>query len=80
MGGDDAMTVFDGLIWGGAVLTLAGVAALIWCILTVARARRAGLEDAALRERMRRVVAVNMGALALSMIGLMAVIVGILLG
>lgn len=74
------MTVFDGLIWGGAVLTLAGVAALIWCILTVARARRAGLDDAALRERMRRVVAVNMGALALSMIGLMAVIVGILLG
>ena len=74
------MTVFDGLIWGGAVLTLAGVAALSWCILTVARARRAGLDDAALRERMRRVVAVNMGALALSMIGLMAVIVGILLG
>ena len=73
------MTVFDGLIWGGAVLTLAGVAALIWCILTVARARRAGLDDAALHERMRRVVAVNMGALAASMLGLMAVVLGIML-
>jgi hypothetical protein len=74
------MTVFDGLIWGGAVLTLAGVAALIWCILAVARARRAGLDDAALRDRMRPVLAVNMGALALSMIGLLLVITGIVLG
>lgn len=74
------MTVFDWLIWGGAALTLAGVAALIWCIATVARARSAGLDDAALRERMRRVVAVNMAALGASMIGLMAVIAGIMLG
>ncbi|WP_103172694.1 hypothetical protein [Paracoccus sp. SY] len=73
------MTVFDGLIWGGAALTLAGVGALIWCVLTVARARRAGLDDDALRQRMRPVIAVNMGALALSMIGLLLVITGIML-
>ena len=73
------MTVFDWLIWGGAALTLAGVAALIWCIVTVARARKAGLDDAALRARMRSVVAVNMGALAASMIGLLLVITGIML-
>jgi hypothetical protein len=46
----------------------------------VARARRAGLDDAALRDRMRPVLAVNMGALALSMIGLLLVITGIVLG
>lgn len=74
------MTVFDGLIWGGAALTLAGVAALAWCILAVARARRAGLDDAALRARMRPVLAVNMGALALSFLGLLLVITGIVLG
>ncbi|WP_207100401.1 hypothetical protein [Paracoccus shandongensis] len=74
------MTVFEGLIWGGAALTLAGVAALVWCIVTVARARRAGLDDAALRARMRPVLAVNMGALALSMMGLLLVITGIVLG
>ncbi|WP_347138616.1 hypothetical protein [Paracoccus sp. SSK6] len=74
------MTVFDGLIWGGAALTLAGVAALAWCIVTVARARRAGLDDAAMRERMRGVLAVNMGALAVSFFGLLLVVTGIVLG
>lgn len=74
------MTLFDGLIWGGAALTLAGVGALVWCILTVARARRAGLDDAALRERMQGVLAVNLAALAASFIGLMLVLTGILLG
>jgi hypothetical protein len=74
------MNVFEIVIWAGAALTLAGLAALIWCILTVARARRAGLDDQALRIKMRGVIAVNMGALAASTIGLMLVVVGILLG
>ncbi len=73
------MTIFNLLIWSGAVLTLIGVGLLIWCILTVARARRAGLDDTALRERMRGVLAVNMAALGASMIGLMMVILGIVL-
>lgn len=74
------MTVFDGLVWGGAGLTLLGVALLIWCIATVARARRAGLDDAALKQRLRRVLMVNMAALGASTIGLMAVVLGIFLG
>ncbi|WP_372800112.1 hypothetical protein [Paracoccus seriniphilus] len=74
------MTVFDWVIWGGAALTIAGLLALIWCIVTVAKARRAGLDDAQLRARMRGVLAVNMGALAASMIGLMLVVIGIVLG
>lgn len=74
------MTVFDWVIWGGAALTIAGLLALIWCIVTVAKARRAGLDDAQLRTRMRGVLAVNMGALAASMIGLMLVVIGIVLG
>ena len=74
------MTIFEILIWAGAAMTLTGVALLIWCVLTVARARRAGLEDAALRARMQRALAMNMAALALSCIGLMMVVVGIFLG
>lgn len=73
------MTIFEILIWGGAGLTLLGLAALIWCIITVSRARRAGLDDEALRAKMRGVLAVNMGALAASMLGLMAVVMGIML-
>lgn len=74
------MTIFDILIWAGAVITLLGVGALIWCILTVTRARRAGLNEEALRLKMRGVLAVNMGALAASTIGLMLVVLGIFLG
>ncbi len=70
----------DSLIWIGAAVSLAGVGGLLWCIVLVARARRAGLSDEALRERLQTVVPLNLGALLLSAIGLMLVVVGILLG
>lgn len=68
------------LVWIGAVLTLAGVAGLVWCILSAAKARRAGLEGEAMAAVLRRVVVMNMGALALSGIGLMCVVFGVTLG
>ncbi|MDO5705047.1 MAG: hypothetical protein Q4G49_08250 [Paracoccus sp. (in: a-proteobacteria)] len=74
------MTVFDGLIWGGTALTVAGLAGLVWCILTAMRLRRGGAGDDAIRAGMQRVVAVNMAALAASTIGLMLVVAGIMLG
>ena len=67
------------LIWIGAGLTLVGLAGLIWCIVVVIRARKAGLSDEELKSRLQSVVALNMGALAVSGIGLMCVVVGILL-
>ena len=73
------MTIHDILIWGGAGLTALGLAGIIWCIVAVARAKRAHKDDAAMRATMQRVVAVNMGALAASMLGLMAVVLGIML-
>lgn len=73
------MTLYDWIIWSGAALTILGLAGLVWCIVSVSRARRAGLDDAALRMRMQRVLAVNMGALAASAIGLMMVVIGIIL-
>lgn len=73
------MTIHDILIWGGAALTALGLAGIVWCIVAVARAKRAGQQDAAMRATMQRVVAVNMGALAASMLGLMAVVLGIML-
>ncbi len=73
------MSVFETMIWAGAAVTLAGLVALIWCIFTVARARRQGLDDEALRLKMRSVLAVNMAALAASALGLIAVVTGIIL-
>ena len=70
----------DMLIWGGAAVTLTGFAGIIWTILSVFRAKRAGLEDAALRLRLNRILPVNLAALFMSVIGLMMVVVGIVLG
>lgn len=67
------------LVWAGAAVTLLGVGGLVWCIVAVTRARRAGLEDDALKARLQKVVALNLGALFVSAIGLMMVIVGIFL-
>ena len=68
-----------GLIWGGAALTLAGIVGLVVCIATVVRAKRAGLDDAAMKARLQRVVAWNLAALLTSALGLMAVILGVVL-
>lgn len=74
------MTIWDALIWGGTLLTIIGLAALIWCIVTAARAKARNPGDEAMRAVMRRVVTVNMAALAASVFGLMFVVLGIMLG
>lgn len=68
------------MIWSGAAITLAGVAGLFLCVVHVVRLRRAGLPDEALRKGLQRAVVWNMGALFVSVIGLMLVILGIALG
>ncbi len=72
--------MFDAMIWIGTVVTLAGLAGLVWCILRVARAKRAGLQDEDLRAVMQSTMPLNTGALFLSVIGLMLVVIGIMLG
>lgn len=72
--------LFDIIIWAGAALSLLGLAGLVWCILRVNRARKAGLSDDDLRAEVQAVLPWNLGALFLSVIGLMMVMVGISLG
>lgn len=67
------------LVWIGAAVTLAGVAGLILSILRVRAARAGAADEAALRESLRRVIPLNLGALLLSVLGLMMVVVGLLL-
>lgn len=69
----------DMIVWAGAVVSLAGVAALVWCIVYVVRLRRADLDEATLRRRMHKAVLVNFAALAVSTLGLMMVVAGIFL-
>lgn len=70
----------DWLIWIGTVLTLAGVAGLGLCIWQALGARKAGQDEAEMQRRLRRVMALNLGALGLSALGLAMVVAGIFLG
>lgn len=67
------------LIWGGAALSMLGVFGLIWCIVIAVKAKRSGLPDDQMKARLQKVVALNLAALAISGLGLMLVIVGIIL-
>jgi len=69
----------EALIWIGVALVVLGILGLIYCIVVAARARSAGLEGEAMEARLRKLVAFNLGSLALSGLGLMLVVVGIFL-
>lgn len=66
------------LIWLGALLSALGLAGIVACIVIALRARRQQLGDDAMRAKVQGLVALNMGALALSAIGLMMVVFGVL--
>ncbi|OOY06324.1 hypothetical protein [Thioclava sp. F28-4] len=70
----------ENLIWAGAVVSVIGLFGILYCIVKVASAKRAGLPDEELRARLQKIIAVNMGALFVSVIGLMMVVLGIFLG
>jgi hypothetical protein len=69
----------DALIWIGTALSVAGVGGLIWCILLALKARRQGLPGAEMRARLQGIVTYNLAALAVSALGLMLVVAGLML-
>jgi hypothetical protein len=71
--------MYEAMIWIGAILTVGGLGGLGWCIVVALRAKRSGLEGAAMEARLRGLVAVNLGALAMSAFGLMLVVLGVVL-
>ncbi len=73
-------SLFDILIWVGALISLVGFFGLVWCIVTVMRAKRANLSEDDMRAVLQRALTLNLGALFLSVIGLMMVVIGIMLG
>jgi hypothetical protein len=70
----------DVLIWAGATLSFLGLVGLVYCIIRVAKARKAKLSDEALRAEVQKVMPINLGSLFVSVLGLMLVILGIFLG
>ncbi|PYF08617.1 hypothetical protein C8J30_11233 [Rhodobacter viridis] len=65
------------LIWAGAAISLVGMVGILYCAAQVAKAKKAGLDDAGLRAQLRGVVVMNLGALFVSVIGLMLVVLGV---
>ncbi len=72
--------MFEMMIWIGAAISLVGLAGILWCIVRVARARRSKPDDETMRAVLQSVIPMNMGALFLSVIGLMLVVIGVMLG
>lgn len=69
----------DYVIWGGAALSMIGILGLLWCVVLAVRAKRSGLPDDQIKAQLQQVVALNLGALAVSALGLMLVIAGVIL-
>lgn len=72
--------MFDMMVWAGTALSVIGLFGLIWCIIKVVSARKANLPDEELRAALQKVLPLNIGALLLSILGLMFVVLGIFLG
>jgi uncharacterized membrane protein len=67
------------VVWIGAALSVVGLCGIIYSIVAVTRAKRANLSDEELRARISKVLPVNLLALLISVIGLMAVVIGVML-
>ncbi|SHG63158.1 hypothetical protein SAMN05444003_0235 [Cognatiyoonia sediminum] len=65
------------LIWIGTVISVIGLAGIIMSIVRVSKAKKANLSDEDMRERISKILPLNLGSLFLSVIGLMMVILGI---
>ena len=68
------------LIGFGSVVTVISVVMLGWCVYLALQVRRAQLDDAGTRAALRKVFYWNMAALGIAAIGLMAVLIGVILG
>lgn len=64
----------------GAGITLVGIAGLVWCVISANGVRKAQLSDEEAKARLGRLVAVNLGSLAVAGIGLMCLVTGLFLG
>jgi hypothetical protein len=63
----------------GIVLTIGGLFGLGWCVAQGFRIRRAGLAAEEIHARLHKLLAINLGSVALAALGLAMVVAGLLL-
>lgn len=67
------------LIYLGVALAAAGIGGLAYCILEGLRVKREKPGPEAARARLQKLLAINLGSVALAALGLMAVVAGAML-
>lgn len=67
------------LVWIGSAITALGIAGLLMTAYLASKARLEAADDATLRARLQRLVALNLGALAFAALGLVVVVTGLFL-
>jgi hypothetical protein len=66
------------LVLPGLILTAAALAGLAYCILQGFRIRRASLPPETIHARLHRLLAINLGSVALAALGLTLLVAGLL--
>ncbi|MBB5514672.1 hypothetical protein FHS89_000678 [Rubricella aquisinus] len=69
----------DIMVYIGGVTTAIGLAGLIYCILEAKRLKKDKPDPDVARVRLRTLVAVNMGSVAVAFMGLAFVVLGLML-
>jgi len=68
------------LIGLGAVISLVGIVGIVMSILQVRRAKKTATDDAELKAKIQAAMPLNLGSFLLSVLGLMCVVIGVILG
>lgn len=68
------------LVWIGALISVIGLVGLVYSIVLVRKAKQNAASDDELRVAIQSAMPINLGALFLSTLGLMCVVIGLLLG
>ena len=67
------------LFFAGVVMTLIGLAGILWFIRRARRLRETEMEDAAVQAELRSLVVLNMASMGLAFMGLAIAVVGLIL-
>ena len=67
------------IIWCGAALSILGLVGVIYCIVSAMKLRKRLGATEELRTALMKLLPVNLGALMLSILGLVAIVAGIFL-